>query len=130
LKASRGSGPKCNERELPHQSPTVSVAATIRPAEEPAEAAANNRTNEPVSRFVALDDSYRLLLTEKTVRRLEMPQADSHFLTGACLNIANPVRIRPKAIRNHDLALFLAKLHYFQNGLTTQAAAAADMSQQ
>jgi hypothetical protein len=59
-----------------------------------------------------------------------MPQADGHFFAWACLNIADPVRIWPKAIRNYDLGFFFAKLDDFQNGLTTQAAATADMSQQ
>jgi hypothetical protein len=129
-KASCGSGPKCNERKLFHQPLTVTVTATIRPSEAPAEAVPNNRSNEPGSPFVALDDSDRLLFGEKTVRRLEMPQADGHFFAWTCLNIANPIRIRSKAIRNHDLRFFLAKLDDFQNGLTPQTAATADMSQQ
>ncbi|HEY7253981.1 MAG TPA: hypothetical protein VIG37_26060 [Methylomirabilota bacterium] len=122
--------PKCDERELSDQSPTVTFAAAILPPEQPAEPTPNNRRDEPVTVLVALDHSHRFLFTEKSMRRDEMLGADGHFFARARRNVANPVRMWPEAVRHHDLGALLPILDDLQDGLTPQAAVATDMSQQ
>ena len=79
----------------------------ILPAEQPAKPAPNYRRNESISVLVSLDHFHGFIFPQNAMRRDEMLGADCHFLTGVCLNVANPVRIGPKTIRNDNLGTLL-----------------------
>lgn len=59
-----------------------------------------------------------------------MSRANCHFFAGIRLDVAKPVRTRTKSIHYDHLRTLLSILDDFEDGLTGQAGATADVCQQ
>ena len=64
------------------------------------------------------------------MRRDEVLRADCYLLAGHCFNVAKPIRIGAETIHHYCLGNLLTVFDDFEDCLTTQASAAADVSQE
>ena len=74
-----------------------SVAAVVGPSDQPAEAAPDDRSDEPVPSLVVSQNSSRLGLIEDPVLRPEAAAADSDLFRRCSLEISKPVGGAPEA---------------------------------
>jgi hypothetical protein len=60
----------------------------------------------------------------------KVAKSEGYFFARPRLDVQKPIRISAESIYHHNFRTLLAVLDNFQHSLTTQAAAAADVSQQ
>jgi hypothetical protein len=95
-----------------------------------AEAAADDRCDEPVAPLATCDHPHRLLLSEEAVGGDEASGTDDDLRVWRRLDVAQPVGIGTKGAHYDRLGTFFSILHDFQNGVAAQASAAPDIDQQ